>query len=252
MSDLVSELKQRLRIEDLVSRRSGIKLVRSGRALKACCPFHNEKTASFYVRPASGCFRCYGCGKSGDVLSWLAFEKFNRLEVDGEDFIEVLKYGCECASIPFPERAQQPGAKARGADKRKREAILEKYVSVAEACRTAEFFVRAKQRKAYLTEDVCRRWRLGMAPTLKQCDAAGLTAEELREVGLLRVWHDEEKMFYSDSIIIPILEGGRVVSLIDRKLNDNTTRKKCLLMPAPGEDGRGGMPVVSGFNVDVA
>lgn len=264
---LIQELKDRLKIEELVAR-SGLKLTRSGRSFKACCPFHNENTASFYVRPSSGCFRCYGCGKSGDVISWLTFEKFKRLDVDGGDFVEVLKYGCECAGVAFPERAGAPGSKAKGSDKRRREAILEKYVVAAEAARTAEFYVRARQigrkveevngerveipGKVYLTEDACKRWRLGFAPTLKQCLDGGITEDELRDVGLLRPYYGDERLFYQDSIIIPILEHGRIVSLIDRKLNDNTERKKCFLMPGPNEDGTGGMPPVSGFNVDVA
>ncbi len=46
-----------------------ISLKRSGKDYKACCPFHDEKTPSFYVVPAKGFYNCFGCGESGDVFA---------------------------------------------------------------------------------------------------------------------------------------------------------------------------------------
>src|SRR5579859_5406449 len=67
--DAVEEVKERLPIEDVVS--GYVDLRRSGASLKGLCPFHQEKTPSFYVTPARGTYHCFGCGKGGDVLSFV-------------------------------------------------------------------------------------------------------------------------------------------------------------------------------------
>ena len=68
------DIKQRVRaannIVDVVQSVVG-KLTRAGRNLKACCPFHNEKTASFNVNVEGQYFKCFGCGKSGDVFTFI-------------------------------------------------------------------------------------------------------------------------------------------------------------------------------------
>lgn len=85
-------IKQALRLEDLV-RESGIELKKQGHDLAACCPFHNEKTPSFTVHPGEQFFKCFGCGKSGDVLSWIAWTMFKTLEPDADQFKAVMERG---------------------------------------------------------------------------------------------------------------------------------------------------------------
>ena len=59
MDSPVQKIKERLKIEDVIS--SYIKLEASGANLRARCPFHNEKTPSFFVSPARGSYYCFGC-----------------------------------------------------------------------------------------------------------------------------------------------------------------------------------------------
>ena len=49
----------------------GVELKKKGRVLVACCPFHDEKTASFTVTPGKGLFHCFGCGAAGDVIGFV-------------------------------------------------------------------------------------------------------------------------------------------------------------------------------------
>ncbi|HOW59876.1 MAG TPA: DNA primase [Candidatus Omnitrophota bacterium] len=74
-----------------------IPLKRSGRNLKACCPFHQEKTPSFMVQPEKQLYHCFGCGAGGDVFSFL-------MRYENLTFPEALKALADRANIALPER----------------------------------------------------------------------------------------------------------------------------------------------------
>jgi DNA primase len=65
----VDKVKQKSDIVDVVGQR--IELKRSGANYKACCPFHEEKTPSFVVTRSKQMFKCFGCGISGDVITFV-------------------------------------------------------------------------------------------------------------------------------------------------------------------------------------
>lgn len=89
--DPVEEIKRRLEIADYVGRT--VTLQRSGRNFKGICPFHSEKTPSFYVFPDKGTWRCFGqCGEGGDLFSFV-------LKRDGVDFRTALKELAEEAGV---------------------------------------------------------------------------------------------------------------------------------------------------------
>ena len=69
MAEDLARLKERTSIEDVV--REQVTLRRSGSSLVGLCPFHDEKTPSFHVNPATGYYHCYGCGEGGDVISFV-------------------------------------------------------------------------------------------------------------------------------------------------------------------------------------
>src|SRR6185503_13191923 len=79
MSSSVEQIKSRIDIASLVS--SYIKLDKAGASLKGKCPFHNEKTPSFFVSPARGSYYCFGCGASGDIFTFV--EQFEGLDFKG-------------------------------------------------------------------------------------------------------------------------------------------------------------------------
>jgi len=65
--DIKEEIKRRIDIVELISQY--VPLKKAGRRFKARCPFHEEKTASFFVDPVAGLWHCFGCGAGGDVFS---------------------------------------------------------------------------------------------------------------------------------------------------------------------------------------
>jgi DNA primase len=87
----IAEVRERARIEEVVSQY--VTLRRAGTAEKGLCPFHDEKTPSFQVRPSMGSYHCFGCGAGGDVFGFV-------MEVEGVPFIEAVerladKYGVQ-------------------------------------------------------------------------------------------------------------------------------------------------------------
>ena len=72
-----------VRIEDIVG--DFVTLKRRGANYVACCPFHQEKTPSFYVSPSKGIYKCFGCGKSGSAVGFL-------MEHEHNSYVEALRY----------------------------------------------------------------------------------------------------------------------------------------------------------------
>ncbi len=94
MNSPVLTIKERLGIEEVVS--SYIKLERAGSNLKARCPFHNEKTPSFFVSPDRGSYYCFGCSAKGDIFTFVE-------EFEGLDFKGALKLLAEKANVSLSD-----------------------------------------------------------------------------------------------------------------------------------------------------
>lgn len=90
MNDQVDEVKAKSDIVSVIS--DYVTLKKAGKNYKALCPFHGEKTPSFVVSPEIQYFKCFGCGESGDVISFL--EKY-----EGMDFYEALKFLADRSGI---------------------------------------------------------------------------------------------------------------------------------------------------------
>lgn len=96
MSSTVEQIKDRLGIVDVVG--SYIKLEPAGKNHKARCPFHNEKTPSFFLSPERETYYCFGCGVKGDIFSFVQ-------EFEGIDFMGALKLLAERAGVTIEQKA---------------------------------------------------------------------------------------------------------------------------------------------------
>ena len=91
----VALLKSRLSLSSVVSRY--VPLKKKGARLAACCPFHTEKTPSFYVNDQKGLYHCFGCGKGGDLIQFVQ-------EIEHLEFGEALEFLADVAGVDLPKR----------------------------------------------------------------------------------------------------------------------------------------------------
>jgi DNA primase len=98
--DVVEEVRARADIVDVIG--EFLPLKRAGKDFKATCPFHEERTPSFYVVPSKGFYKCFGCGESGDVFTFV----MRRL---GLDFLEAVRYVGSKAGVEVREVAASRG-----------------------------------------------------------------------------------------------------------------------------------------------
>jgi len=158
--DKVTEVRDRTDIVALISEH--VELKRSGTSLKGLCPFHGEKTPSFYVHPDRNFFHCFGCQVSGDAISFL-------MRIDGLAFPEAVRVLAERAGVEIADLDNEDANAARQARARK-----ERLLSVIESA--AGFFVKmldehrfgpmawAELSKRGIERPWVEQYRLGYAP----------------------------------------------------------------------------------------
>ncbi len=217
--ETIDAIRERTDIVEIVSRY--VELRRSGRNLRGLCPFHQEKTPSFYVDPERQMFKCFGCGQGGNVFTFL-------MEMEGVSFPEAVRtLGRECGV----EVSERPGRAQR------RELNDRLYAANRFAARFYhDRLVRspgARAAREYLESrgfdrDVWVHFGLGYAPP--SWDAlgaaarrAGIPAEDLEAVRLVLPARSGRGRYdvFRNRVIFPIVRpGARVVALAGRALGD--------------------------------
>jgi len=176
-----AEIKSRLPVEEIVG--ESVTLRKAGSILKGLCPFHGEKTPSFTVTPARGTWHCFGCGKHGDIFTFV-------MERDGLSFPEALRLLAPRAGVELDERRSREDV----LNARRRE-VMEAAVAFYHAVLTGS---KAGQpaldylRGRGFTDATIAAHQLGFAPVgwdhlVRQLAAKRqVNAGELIEVGLAR------------------------------------------------------------------
>lgn len=216
----IDEVLLRTDIVDLVDAR--VKLKRAGKNYSACCPFHQEKSPSFTVNREKQFYYCFGCGASGNALSFL-------MEHDRLDFIDSLKQLAGSAGLTLPETRENSTP---------RESHQPLFDAVEAAARHFEQQLRsapARERavsylkKRGVTGAVAKAFRLGYAPPgwdnlLQALGSDGNQRERLLQAGLL-IRNEQRQSVYDamrDRVIFPIRDfRGRVIAFGGRVLNDD-------------------------------
>ncbi|MBV9932019.1 MAG: DNA primase [Alphaproteobacteria bacterium] len=211
----LDELRARTSLSALVGRT--LKLQKAGREFKACCPFHNEKTPSFYVNDEKGFWHCFGCGVHGDAIRWLTDQR-------GLPFMDAVKELAEAAGM------EVPAADPRAQERAERAAGLHEVMSAGQAWFEEQLGgIEGAEARAYLekrgiSEATRRRFGFGFAPDARGKLKAALKRfgnEALVESGLL-IQPDGEREPYDrfrGRLTFPIRDRrGRVIAFSARIL----------------------------------
>ena len=218
--EVVEEVRSRSDILDVIS--SCVKLKRSGSSWVGLCPFHGEKTPSFYVTPAKQMFYCFGCHRGGSVFTFVEmYENYS--------FPEAVKYLADRAGIALPEEEATP-------EQRRLQEFRSGLFNVNRLAGTYYYyFLRSaggadgmrylKGRE--LTDETMKQFGLGYAG--KRSDGLrlylkqkGISEELMRASGLMNV--DEKRGMYDrfwNRVMFPIMDvNNRIIGFGGRVMGD--------------------------------
>jgi len=218
---VLDQIQDRCDIVELVQQY--LPLRRAGRSFKSCCPFHTEKTPSFWVTPDKQIFHCFGCGAGGNVFTFL-------MKIEKLDFREAVRRLADRAGVVIPEDEQY--RKTR-----------DEHAPLYEANRlAAEFFIRFLREshadsparryiaRRGLSERARTDFKVGYSPNewdrLIRHFSGKFTPELLERAGLALKkqgggWYDR----FRGRLMFPITDAkGRVVGFGGRVLDDSTPK----------------------------
>ena len=192
------------------------------------CPFHTEKTPSFSVHEVLQIYKCFGCGKGGDVFNFL-------MELQGLTFYEALKTLAEQHGIPLPRPQRGDVADA---DSRRRAALYRIHeiaasffgerLQAADGSRARDYLVRRG-----IDEETASRFDLGFAPAqgqglLNTLEREGISQDYWEASGLILKRQDGTGFYdrFRDRLTFPIAgESGRIIAFGGRRLSDEQQPK---------------------------
>ena len=204
----LDELRARTLLSGLIAK--SVKLTKAGREFKGCCPFHQEKTPSFYVNDDKGFYHCFGCSAHGDAIRWMTDQR-------GLPFIDAVKELAAAAGMELPEQDRKAAAKAERARGLHdvMAAAAEWFAAQLDGIEGAE--ARALLNRRGITPDTASQFGLGYAP-----DARGKLRTALNDFGdamlieaglLIQVEGKEPYDRFRGRLMIPIRDPrGRVIA----------------------------------------
>jgi DNA primase len=221
---LLAEIRQRTDLVALVGRR--VKLVRKGREMWGCCPFHQEKSGSFKVSNERQAYKCFGCGKGGDAFKWL-------IETEGLSFPESVEKLASEAGVELPKWSPEDEAREQ-----QRKSLYDVVELAAKFYETQLFDAGGREARDYLKGRgldgaAAKQFRLGYSPggngaLIKHLTEHNVTQDDIIAAGLARPAEDGRPMrdFFYNRVMFPIADGrGRVVAFGARALEADAKPK---------------------------
>lgn len=209
--NFTDELRERLSIVDVVGRR--VPLTKKGQNYWGCCPFHNVKTPSFCVSEDKGFCKCFGCGESGDIISF-------TMKVNNMDFKSAIEELANMAGMKMPEYKPR--------DPR----IVQREESLFDVCEQACKLYQEKLftpegahaleyvRGRGFTDEMIAKYRIGYAPKNNLIAGKFNNAKQLIDSGLCRRGDYGMYDFFRDKLMFPIFNAkGKVVAFSGRSLD---------------------------------
>ena len=209
--NFTDELRERLSIVDVVGRR--VPLTKKGQNYWGCCPFHNEKTPSFCVSEEKGFCKCFGCGESGDIISF-------TMKINNMDFKSAIEELANMAGMKMPEyKPRDPK-------------IVQREESLFDICEAAAKLYTEKLftpdgahaleyvRKRGFTDDMIKKYRIGYAPKNNLIANKFTNTRQVIDAGLCRRGDYGMYDFFRDKLMFPIMNPkGKVVAFSGRALD---------------------------------
>ena len=201
----VEEIKSRLNIVEFIQ--GYVRLQKAGVNFRANCPFHSEKTPSFYVTPSRQMWHCFGCNKGGDIFQFL-------MEIEGHDFPEALKLLATRAGIAITR--EDPRIRS---ERNRLYDVNEEAARIFQQCFSSHTGAKEYIAQRGLTSDTVAQFRVGFAPQswdflLNALVKKGFTKEEIEHAGLA-IKNQEKGSWYDrfrSRIMFPIADAsGRVI-----------------------------------------
>lgn len=213
----LQELKMKTDIEDVIS--TYVTLKRRGATLVGLCPFHNEKTPSFTVYPATQSFYCFGCGAGGDAITFLK-------KIENLDYLDAVKTLAQRAGLQMPQEGFDDSLSKR------RRRILEMNREAARFYHSVLLSQEGKVGYDYyigraLSAATINHFGLGFAPNqwdalLKHMRAKGYQPAELVDAGLARKGQKGYYDNFRNRVMTPIIDvRGNVIAFGGRVLDDS-------------------------------
>lgn len=213
----LQELKLKTDIEDVIS--TYVTLKRRGATLVGLCPFHNEKTPSFTVYPATQSFYCFGCGAGGDAITFLK-------KIENLDCLDAVKTLAQRAGLQMPQEGFDDSLSKR------RRRILEMNREAARFYHSVLLSPEGKVGYDYyigraLSAATINHFGLGFAPNqwdalLKHMRAKGYQPAELVDAGLARKGQKGYYDNFRNRVMTPIIDvRGNVIAFGGRVLDDS-------------------------------
>lgn len=213
----LQDLKIKTDIEDVIS--SYVSLKRRGSTLVGLCPFHNEKTPSFTVYPATQSFYCFGCGAGGDAIGFMR-------KIENLDYIDAVKTLAQRAGLQMPDDGYDDSL----AKKRRR--ILEINRAAARFFHSYMMSEKGKTGLDYflgrgLSKKTITKFGLGYAPDswdalLKELKSQSFSVSEMAEAGLVKKGNKSYYDIFRNRVMTPIIDvRGNVIAFGGRVLDDS-------------------------------
>ena len=216
--NFVKDLIQRVDIVQIIESR--IALTKAGREYKACCPFHDEKTPSFFVNPDKQFYHCFGCKKSGTAISFL-------MEYEHLIFTDAVEELAKFAGIEVP---YEGGTFRQDSDFAQMLEIMEKASSAyqhelhhGQDARAPQAYLESRN----INSDTERKYGLGYAPNSWEFLARGIGKNKeqhnlLVKTGMIMQSREKNRLYdrFRDRLMFPILDRrGRVIAFGGRILD---------------------------------
>ena len=225
----IDEVRQRVNIADIVGQYVTLKTAGAG-SMKGLCPFHDERSPSFHVRPQAGFYHCFGCGEGGDVFTFL--QKMDHLSF--QETVERL-----AGVIGYPLSYEEGG---KAADTSNRTRLLAANALAEEFFRAQLVTPDAEVGRVFLGERgfdalAAERFGVGYAPKSydalsKHLTAAGFTVPEILEAGLVSQGDRGIYDRFRGRLVWPIRDvSGSTIGFGARKLHDDDQGPKYLNTP---------------------